>query len=1009
MMRALLYTLALPVTCYLLGHTPSTQALQCIDSSFTKALALFRQKKYETAQSYMEEYARLHQGNLQAIEAQYYAAVCAIKLNRPDGTERLHQFVKTYPYHRKAALAYYELGNTYWTNQDYAQSITYYLAVDTSQLAIPIKHELQYRLGYALLNENNLDQALIYFDDVKEFDNPYTYTASYYAGYIKLRYGDYEAALADLKKAGSQESYQSVIPYLILEAYYQQQRFTELIAYSNEITNQSIYLKNQEDITLLTAEAYFLLQDYTKAAYHYENYMAYPNVIVTGEILYRLAYALYKIGEDYKALQYFKEAALQEDSISSLASYYVGLLYLKTDQKNWALTALDQARKTNGPREIHEEAAFQYAKVNYDIGNWTESIETLQNFKQTYPESDHISEANSLLSEAYLHTNNYGLAIEHIKGLSDKPAAMLKVYQQVTLYQGANCFNNEAYDQALSWLEESLQHAYDKELTTQAYFWLGETLSAQQAYPLAITPYQEVLKRDPQCRQALYGLAHAYFNTGDYHQALSNFNQYISQTDQKTPWVTDAIIRLADCYYATKDYQQALQLYDRAIAEHPEHAYYQKALIYGILTDMQAAQTSLAVILKQYAHTAYYEKALFENARLSLLQNDYAEAIQGFTKFMLDKPHSPLVPDALLNRAIAYENLQQYAQASRDYETILEEYPTYSDAQSALLGLSKLTPYEKEADKLKNYLAKYQAANPNSHSLEELNFETSKALFYNQRYNQAIEHLHNFVMQYPESPLVHKAYFLIAETYYRLDDNKQALSYYQLAMHNKQTPFYNKILLRIASIAYKQQEFTTALKHYEELKVYASNKKETYHALEGIMKTNHALQKYGEVVQAAALIMEQGNITVNATQQAKLYLGKVAMQQGQRQQAIDYFKQVIANSKDSHAAEAQYLLAMLYHQAGDYEASLETLFELNKQFSNYQAWTGEAFLLIADNYNALNELFQAKATLQSIIEHATDQVIVAKAQQKLAVLVQQAELAQEQEEGENSEFKILTP
>ncbi|MEM7055525.1 MAG: tetratricopeptide repeat protein [Bacteroidota bacterium] len=1016
-MKVLLYILALQTTLYLASYAQATQAERELGTSFEKALALFQKEKHEAAQHYMEEYIRLHKGSLPAIEAQYYAALCAIRLDRPDGEERLYQFVQTYPYHHKTVLAYYELGNLCYAKQDYAKSLEYYLAVDTNQLAITKQCELQYRMAYAYLNEKKLGQALAYFNKIKEHDNPYTHAANYYAGYIALKDGDYETALADLNKASEHEAYQPVVPYLVLVAYYQQQRFQELLSYIDTVKNTAIQLKNEEEITLITAEAYFFLAAYPAAAQHYEAYLALQDSAATGEVLYRLAFALYKAEEDYKALKYFKEVAMQEDDMSQLGSYYAGLLYLKTNQQPLALAAFDKARQAGPISEVQAEATFQYAKVSYELGNFTSAIETLQKFKQSHTDNQHLLEADALLSEAYLRTNNYDLAITHIEGLADKPVTTRKVYQQVTLHKGSECFNNEAYDEAVRLLQKSLEYPYDQAVTTQAHLWLAETLSAQQAYEQAIPHYQQVLKEGnehtPLYQQALYGLAYAYFNTGNYAQSLSNFIQYIAKIGHKmsSSWVSDALIRAADCYYAIKDYQQALQLYDKALSDHPAHAYYQRGLIYGILGDFTAAQTNLAAIFSKYAHTAYYEKALFEHARLALDQHDYPMAIKGFTTFIQQKPHSTLVPDALLNRAIAHGNLLQYAQAEKDYEVILRDYPTHPNAQSALLELPKLVTQEGKHEKMQQYLATYQAANPSSDSLERLTFETAKALFYSQNYQQAIEQLSSFIVNYPKSALVQEACFLVAEAYYRLGDDTQALIHYHTVAQETQHPFYNKILLRIASIAYKQQDFKTALAHYEQLKVCASSKKEAYYALEGIMKTSHALQQYDAVTQHASLIIEQGNITVNATQQAALYLGKAAMQRGERQKAIDHFKQVIERSKDSYAVEAQYLLAKMHYEAGDYKQALETLFELNKQFSTYQAWTNQAFLLIADNYMALDELFQAKATLQSIIEHATDEKVIASAKQKLVSLAQQADstakLAKAKETEEDNEFKTL--
>ena len=144
---------------------------------------------------------------------------------------------------------------------------------------------------------------------------------------------------------------------------------------------------------------------------------------------------------------------------------------------------------------------------------------------------------------------------------------------------------------------------------------------------------------------------------------------------------------------------------------------------------------------------------------------------------------------------------------------MLQDYPVHPHAQSALLALSKLVVQAGKPEKLQQYLAKYKAANPSSDSLETLTFETAKALLYNQHYDQAIEQLNSFVANYPKSPLVQEACFLIAEAYHRLGEDSQALVHYHTAIQDKQTPFYNKILLRIASIAYKQQDFKTALTH----------------------------------------------------------------------------------------------------------------------------------------------------------------------------------------------------
>lgn len=67
-------------------------------------------------------------------------------------------------------------------------------------------------------------------------------------------------------------------------------------------------------------------------------------------------------------------------------------------------------------------------------------------------------------------------------------------------------------------------------------------------------------------------------------------------------------------------------------------------------------------------------------------------------------------------------------------------------------------------------------------------------------------------------------------------------------------------------------------------------------------------------------------------------------------------------------AEAKYWLAYLQYQRKEYKASQKTIFELVKMES-YDYWVAKGFLLLAEDYFALKDTFQAKSTLQSIVDN----------------------------------------
>ncbi|MCH8318846.1 MAG: hypothetical protein IIA88_10200, partial [Bacteroidetes bacterium] len=142
--------------------------------------------------------------------------------------------------------------------------------------------------------------------------------------------------------------------------------------------------------------------------------------------------------------------------------------------------------------------------------------------------------------------------------------------------------------------------------------------------------------------------------------------------------------------------------------------------------------------------------------------------------------------------------------------------------------------------------------------------------------------------------------------------------------------------------------------------------------------------KFDRVEMYANEILSRGN--VSNRNKAMLYLGKAAYASGDHLKATDEFVNTLNTAKDANGAEAQYLLSELLYNDGNYKQSLETLFDLNQNFANYTEWIDKAFLLIADNYIVQDELFQAKATLNSIIEKSTSKETVEAAKTKLREL-----------------------
>lgn len=1015
------------------------------DSYYRTGLELYDKQKYGAAQQAFQEYIRRsndrrgsetmavpmgnQSANLKVVDAEYYAGICALYLFNPDAEMQMERFIAAHPQHPKAIFAYYELGQFYYAKKDYNKAVEYFEKVDTEQLNLEQTIALKFKLAYTYFSKQDFEKAGRLFGDLKRSNHQYTAQANYYSGFINYKLGKYDDALADLKKAEKEPAFQNEVPYMMANVYYKQQRYDELLAYAESVLPESdassgktpggktpggappgrsspggAPLKNADEFFLLTAESYYRKGNYAKAAPYFKQYASANRSKPAADIQYRIAYAQYQTKDYATAAQSFKNIAAARDTLGQYAAYYLGMAYLKSNNKAFALTAFDQARKGKYNKELQEEAAFNYVKVQYDLGNNADAIASLKDFLKTYPNTRHESEANELLGEAYLNSNNYNEAITHIENLKTRTPRTEAAYQRVTYNQGVTSFNSERFPEAVSFFDKSLSSSKEGELVLAANFWKGEAYSAARKYDDAINSYGTVFRKaeeglksntEDYALKSRYGIGYAYYNKKEYDKALTHFREYTTLLQNATNKqnYTDALIRLADCYYVAKNYEEAVRTYDLAINQNmvdKDYATYQKGIILGIQgKDVEAKKT--LDNLAQFPKSRYAADALFQKAQIIFEKGDYEGAIAQYTKLMEQFPNSGSKPYALQRRATAYGNLQQYDKAIADYQQILNNFGNSKVANSALLGLQEALNSAGRSEEFNAALVKYKQNNPQDNALENVELEAAKGLYFSEKYQKAVESLQNYLKTYPNGSLSYDARFYLGESYYRLNDRPNALKYHNAVVAENRSPNVSKSISRLAELELADKNYDSAIRYYLTALNAARNKKEQSASWLGLMDAYYQLAiqqpaRYDSVLFYADEIINKGNTSVNAQNRALLYRGKAYYAQEKYDQATDEFLRTVNSAKDENAAEAQYLIGETKFKQGQYKESLDALFELNQKFGSYEKWRGRAFLLIADNYVALNETFQAKATLTSIIDKSPDKQVVEEAKVKLKAL-----------------------
>jgi len=966
------------------------QAADNKENLFGHGLELLALDQYDAAHIIFSKYIILYSNDLKSVDAAYYEAFCKLRMNNPQGEIQIRKFVVQHPNHPKAVFANYDLGSYYFSIKNYQQTIEYLKLVNLTQLDEENRLECNFKLGYAYMNTKDFDKAASVFQRLKSTKNKYTYAANYYLGYVNYKNGLYELAEQNLKKASENGAYKSLVPQVLVNVYSRQKRYDTLIAYGKRTLSSQESIKNMEEVYVYTAEAYYQKKDYENAVAYFEKFLAASGKMNDGAT-FRYGFSLYKTTKYEAAVAQLKSIAEQYDSTGQAAGYYLGLSWLKTDNKAFALNAFAQARKMTFNRNISAQSTIEYGKLGIELQKYTEVIEAMKEFLKRYNEGAEVETANALLSEAYLHTNDYIAALSHIESVKQKSPALNKTYQQIAFYRAVNLYNEEKYTEAITLFEKSLQHDIDKEITLQCHFWLAEAYSTQKRYDEAISNYVKVLRSTFRTTTEIeaknfYGLAYAYFNKQEYGKALLNFKDYLEEKKRipQKEFTCDAYLRLADCYYAVKKYNEAQLTYQIAIenqCNNQDYAFLQRGINLALNNKEEEAKKTLANINPD---SKLYYDALYNMGLIDFENTKYSPSIPVFSKIINDRNSNIYIPLALQKRAVAYNNLKQYQKAADDYQTILTDYPKSKVTSNALVGLQDALSRLGKSDLMDSVIQNYKAVNPKDAQLEKLEFEKAKNWYFDQNYALAVSNLEKFLVGYPNSSFLSDAKYYLADSYWKTKNFASAKETFDevIQEHNKST-FYNRSLQKMAEIHLDEKEYSDAIVNYNLLTQASTNQKELSNAWNGLMIAHYELKNYDSTALFANLILEKGKISTIIANRATLYLAKSAIEQDSKN-AQDLLINCFNIAQDISGAEAMYLYANTLSEEKIYKLSLEVLFDMATRYVSYEKWIGKAFMLIAENYISLGENYQAKATLASIVEKSKDSELTEKAKARLA-------------------------
>ncbi|MNK30209.1 tetratricopeptide repeat protein [compost metagenome] len=943
------------------------------DYHFGLADNLYQTKIYNASQyEYSKQYFyNKNLSNSRKEASSFFSNVIGVILQQQYAEEGLNAFMKEYPNSAYFAQANGPLADYYLAKKDFEKALETLQKVNQYQLSKEENTQHIMKLGYAKFMTGDSAGAIEALEEsFKSADETSKPAISYMLGHLYYADKQNDNAFIYFDQIKNNEEYAHLVKPYYVQMYYNQKNYDLAISEGNELLNNGKSTSYDTEIHKIVGESYFMKGDYQSAYPHLKLFLDKEQTPSESD-LYEMGFVSAQLKKNDEAVGYYNQLINSNSPLAQNAYYQLGNAYLETGKKQEALSAYRNSSQMNYDPKVQQLALEQYAKLSYELGNpFENSSKVIQRYIDKYPKSAKTQEMRSLLVKSYLYSGDYKATLEALGKLDQKTNETKKIEQEVSYLLGSEEFNKGNFDVAEKYFKQSLQSNLNKEFYKKAQYWLGQTYYQKGDYKSAIVTYtkleNETAEGFPEREQLDYDLGYAYFKAKDFASAQEYFKEYLRFPKQE--FKADAELRLADTYYANNQLNEALEIYNKT-ENASDYTLYQKSLALGFKGDTVAKITELKTLISKYPNSEYVDDANYEIGTAYAQNDDFNNSNSYFDKVIKSSPDKDLVANSQIYRAQNYIDQDQTDKAIAEFQLLANQYKNTAFAEKIVLASKPA--FVKKGDVVGyEQFAKTLNVKVDTSEINEINFNLAQESFAKKDYTKAVSYYEKYLDQSPSGDNLFKSQYELGESYYQLKQIDKAM----LPLQNVadfQNDYQQDAQVRLAQIYISQDKIADAKKYLEQVANSTNVNIKNFASIE-LMKIYADEKNFAEAEKFANAVISNSKNSVATLEQAKVIKARSLMQQSKDKEAQTAYTALEKSSNTEVAAEALYAKAFYQNKGKAFKSSNETIFKLANNYASEEYWGAKALVIMAKNYLALKDNYQASYTLDEIINNYGD-------------------------------------
>ena len=937
--------------------------------SFRHAMDLYNHGMFERAGAVFDQIS----SSTGDVLAEGYRVLCATRLQERGYETMVESYLSSCPYSKLIPQIRFYNGLNLFDKEDYNAAAGEFGMIEAKALDKDQVAEFMFKRGYALFEGGDLDSAREIFAQGEKMPySDYTAPSRYSMGYIDYTRKDFKQAYSWFEKAGKDARFTDISNYYMTECRFMLKDYAYVIKNGVKLYDE-VPEDRKSHLARIISESFLATGDTGKAKEFYDK-IEQSRLDMDRDDWFYAGTVLYSTGDFNGAIDNFSRMSSRTDSIGQIANYQLGYSYIQTGNKVAALDAFRDASAQKYNPDIQEDSHFNYAKLSFDLNN---NPKVFDEYIAKYPGKEKGDQIYSYMALASLYNHDYAGAVDAYANIDNLDSNQRANYMRANYLRANQLIGNGSWRDAVPLLKAAGYYSDKKDPFNQlTRYWLGESYYRGDQYDKAVETFQDLynnsaLDGKPEGRLIPYDLAYSYFRMGEYDNAAKWFDEYLKERNPSEG--EDAASRRADCDFIRKDYKTAVQGYEDAMRRFPysDNLYpaYRAGIAYGLLGDKNNKVNALSRALKANPSAGYYSEAMYELGRAYVAAGNNDAAIKAFDKLRVNTDDKTISARALIELGMIYRNMSEFEKSLAYYKRVVDEMPGTEYASDALAAIESIYQTEGRTDEYIDYADRIGAIKDKSAGEKEsMYFAAAEQLYLSENWNKALASLQNYLERYPSGADAGKARFYTAECYRALGKKEQACDWYKQAVASSEgSSFAETAMLNFSRLSYEMQRYKDAYGGFSSLLGSAKIEGNKHTARVGMMRSAFKAADHSSAISCADKVKADPKSTEAELREADYTKAKSLLSSNERAAALKIFADLAGKPSTAEGAEAAYMLIQDAYDQGKYDIVEKKVYDFSSKAGGQNYWLAKAFIVLGDSFAEQDNLAQAKATFESVL------------------------------------------